>query len=137
MDSSDLLRLSVIICAHNPRVDHLQRTLAALQSQTIGLSQWELILVDNGSSTPIASWLDLSWHPSARVVCEEQLGLTAARVRGFKESRTDLVVMVYDEIWGNFVMHDDCKASQISQGGGLEARKRVVRERHLNAAPVI
>ncbi len=41
--------------------------------------------------------IDLGWHSNARIVREEQLGLTFARLRGFVEAKGDLIVMVDDD----------------------------------------
>jgi glycosyltransferase involved in cell wall biosynthesis len=41
--------------------------------------------------------LDLSWHPQAKIVREERLGLTFARLRGFAEAKGELIVMVDDD----------------------------------------
>ncbi|MFM8886466.1 MAG: glycosyltransferase, partial [Chthoniobacterales bacterium] len=41
--------------------------------------------------------LELGWHPNARIVREEKLGLTFARLRGFAEARGELIVMVDDD----------------------------------------
>lgn len=89
--------LSVIICTHNPRIDYLTRVLTALSQQTLSLAQWELLIIDNGSSVPLNTRLDLSWHPHARIVREDQLGLTTARLRGFRESTGELMVYVDDD----------------------------------------
>lgn len=92
------LALTAIICSHNPRPDYLDQTLAALQRQEpVGEGGWELIVVDNASHTPIQSMVDLSWHPHARVVSEERLGLSFARFRGFREANADLVVYIDDD----------------------------------------
>ena len=48
------MKLSVIICTFNPRVDYLERALAALRAQTVPANRWELIAVDNNSSAPSA-----------------------------------------------------------------------------------
>jgi glycosyltransferase involved in cell wall biosynthesis len=90
-------QLSVIVCTHNPRADYLRRTLEALKTQTLPLEQWELLLVDNASDERLKSTCDISWHPSARHVREERIGLTAARLRGIKESRGELLVFVDDD----------------------------------------
>ena len=87
--------ISVIICTHNPRADFLARTLRGLRGQTLPAAQWELILVDNASRAPVAA--DLSWHPATRIVVEEEPGLTAARLRGIAEARTDLLIWVDDD----------------------------------------
>lgn len=89
--------ISVIICTHNPRSDYLHRTLQGLRRQSLNPQHWELILVDNRSSRPVADVADIGWHPNARIVIEEELGLTLARLRGFAESRADLILMVDDD----------------------------------------
>jgi hypothetical protein len=117
---SNLPRVSVVIPTHNPREDYLARVLGALLQQTLPREQWEIIVIDNGSCVPLragagprdqetkslkdqktqgpqATEIDLSWHPQARVVREEMLGLTFARLRGFAESKGELIVMVDDD----------------------------------------
>ncbi len=89
--------LSVLVCTHNPRPDYLQRVLDALRMQTIDLDEWELVVVDNASTNPLAERLDLSWHPRARHVREESLGITQARLRGIAEARGELLVFVDDD----------------------------------------
>ncbi len=89
--------LSVIICTHDPRPDYLDRTLKALQAQTLPRGQWELLLIDNASREPLAGSWDLSWHPQARIIREDELGLTAARLRGIRESTGDLLVFADDD----------------------------------------
>jgi GT2 family glycosyltransferase len=91
------MRLSVIVPCHNPRRDYLGRVLEALRRQTLPREDWELVVVDNASTAPLAAGVDLSWHPQGRVVREESLGLTPARLRGFRESRGAWVVMVDDD----------------------------------------
>ncbi|MDZ8236402.1 MAG: glycosyltransferase [Nostoc sp. ChiQUE01a] len=91
------LALSIIICAHNPRRNYLERVLEALKSQTLSKDFWELLLVDNASDRPLASEIDLSWHPQARHIQEEQLGLTAARLRGIREATAGVIVFVDDD----------------------------------------
>jgi glycosyltransferase involved in cell wall biosynthesis len=89
--------LSVIICAHNPRPDYLRSVLGALKTQTLPKEQWELLLIDNASKEPLADKWDLSWQPNARHICEDELGLTPARLCGIKESKGELLVFVDDD----------------------------------------
>ena len=91
------LPLSVLIPAHDPRRDWLDRVLAALRAQTLPRVEWELILIDNASRAPLAETVDLSWHPAARVVREEQLGSSHARLRGVREATGDLLTFVDDD----------------------------------------
>jgi glycosyltransferase involved in cell wall biosynthesis len=89
--------LSVVVCSHNPRPDYFSKCLEALRSQTLGTDLWELRIVDNQSSELLARRVDLSWHANARIVREETLGLTPARLRGIRESQRDLLVFVDDD----------------------------------------
>jgi glycosyltransferase involved in cell wall biosynthesis len=91
------LRISVIVCSHNPRRAYLQRTLGSLQCQTFRRTDWELLLVDNNSDTKLSELTDLSWHPNGRHVREEELGLTPARLRGIAESDGRLLIFVDDD----------------------------------------
>ena len=87
--------LSVAICTHNPRPEYLARTLDGLRQQTVAGDQWELLVIDNQSSPPLE--LDLSWHPRARLIREESLGLTPARRRAFREAASSVIVLVDDD----------------------------------------
>jgi glycosyltransferase involved in cell wall biosynthesis len=89
--------ISVILCAFNPRPDYLEATLASLRRQDLSVGEWELIVIDNNSSLPLAGILDLSWHPSARVVVETSQGLAKARRRGYLEARGHLIVNSDDD----------------------------------------
>lgn len=92
-----LSSVTVIVCTHNPRPDYLCRTLAALQQQTLPFKDWELLVIDNASDTPLSNWVDVSWHPHAEVIAEPTLGLTAARLRGLAEARGEILVFVDDD----------------------------------------
>jgi len=92
-----MFAVSVIICSHNPRENYLLRALGALKGQTLPANDWELLLVDNASTEPLAGRFDLAWHPNARHVREEKVGLTPARLRGIAESNGELLVFVDDD----------------------------------------
>ena len=91
------MKVSVIVCTHNPRLDFLTHVIEALKAQTLPTSLWELLIVDNASTTPLAPVLNLAWHPHQQVVREEKLGLTYARLRGITESAGDVLVFVDDD----------------------------------------
>jgi glycosyltransferase involved in cell wall biosynthesis len=78
-------------------MDYLGRVLSALRNQTLPQDQWELVVVDNASDEPLQGRVDLSWHSSARVIREEGLGLTPARLRGIRETIAQLLVFVDDD----------------------------------------
>lgn len=90
-------RLSVVLCTHNPRSDYLRECLAGLQLQTLSQEHWEFVLVDNGSTPPLQGSITLNWHSNARIVREEILGLTAARLRGIAETSGELIVFLDDD----------------------------------------
>jgi len=92
-----MLDSSVIICSHNPRRRYLERVLDSVRAQTYPKDKWELILVDNASSEPIAKGCDLSWHPRGRHVFESELGLASARHCGIRESAGRLLIFVDDD----------------------------------------
>lgn len=89
--------ISVIICTHNPRADYLRRVLDALRSQTLLQEQWEILLIDNASKEKLGELHDLSWHPHGRIVRENEVGLTPARLRGIKESGGELLIFLDDD----------------------------------------
>lgn len=103
------LQVSVVIPTHNPRLDYLRRTLEALAAQTLDRSSWELVVVDNKSEESLERELNpalerMGWATAAqsgvgnaRVVREEKLGLTNARLRGFAETTGKVVVLVDDD----------------------------------------
>jgi glycosyltransferase involved in cell wall biosynthesis len=92
-----VIELSVIICTHNPRRDYLRQVLDALRNQSLSKDRWELLIVDNASQKTLAEEWDLTWHPHARHVREDHLGLVFARVRGFHESIGEIIVYLDDD----------------------------------------
>jgi len=91
------LRLSVVVPAHNPDLRVLGKVLDRLRVQSLRQAEWELVVVDNNSAAPLAPVLDLSWHKNGVVVREEALGLTRARIAGFRSTVGSLVVLVDDD----------------------------------------
>jgi glycosyltransferase involved in cell wall biosynthesis len=91
------LRLSLVICTYNPRADYLARVLDSLKFQKLPLPTWELVIVDNASQTPVAPFVDISWHPHGRVVREEKQGLTHARICGINSTCAPLILFIDDD----------------------------------------
>ena len=170
------MKISAIICTHNPRMHYLRRVLQALDGQTLAKTEWELLLIDNASEQPLRpkgaancgkverweggkeskardqrsevggrisedqSWsegkpesgdqrsedgwqmsdagakhtagredlnltdlklrtagVDLAWHANARMVREDKVGLTHARLRGIAEAKGELLVFIDDD----------------------------------------
>jgi len=90
--------LSVVLCTHNPRRAVLHETLATLRrQQPLDEGGWELIIIDNASTPPLDGSIDLSGFERARIVREERLGLTHARLRGLAEASSEILVYVDDD----------------------------------------
>ncbi|OCQ94475.1 family 2 glycosyl transferase [Nostoc sp. MBR 210] len=90
--------ISVIIPTHNPNGKRLNKTLIALKNQTLLQEHWELIVVDNLTPDPsYISSFDFSWHSCAKILREERLGLTRARIAGINASRGNYLVFVDDD----------------------------------------
>jgi glycosyltransferase involved in cell wall biosynthesis len=103
--TSNVMKLSVIICTYNPQETVFKKCLHAVQSALANLDDAEVLIIDNNSSVPveqlpwISRYLDRRW----RIMVEDEQGLTPARLRGIKESKGDLLVFVDDD---NFVRSD-------------------------------
>jgi len=97
MSDTLMPKVSVVICTHNPRLGVLRETLAALQSQTVPVTEWELVVVDNASTEAVAQRIDIGWHPRGRIVLEKTLGLTPARMCGISASVGDVILFVDDD----------------------------------------
>lgn len=117
-------KISVILCTHNPRKDYLSRVLDALTQQSLPYTDWELLIIDNASKIHLENQLDLSWHSQGRVVREETLGLTAARLKGFREARGDLLVFVDDDnvLEVEYLAQVSCIAQQYPNVGALSGK---------------
>jgi glycosyltransferase involved in cell wall biosynthesis len=61
------------------------------------LNRWEILLVDNASDTNLADTWDLTWHPKARHVREDRLGLIHARLSGFRASVGSIIIYIDDD----------------------------------------
>lgn len=89
--------ISVIICTHNPRQDYLRQVLEALTHQVLPRHAWELIVIDNASTVAIASEWSIDWHLQGRIIREDKVGLTAARLCGFQAAQGEILVFVDDD----------------------------------------
>lgn len=90
--------LSIVLCTHNPRRAVLDETLAALRRQkALDAGGWELIVIDNASNPALLGSIDVSGYETARIVREDRLGLTHARLRGLTEAAGEVLVFVDDD----------------------------------------
>jgi len=82
-------RVSVVVPCHNGG-RFLESLLASLATQTF--RDFEVVIVDDGSTEPQTRDKLAALDPSVRVVRQEQRYMAGARNRGFAEARAELVV---------------------------------------------
>jgi glycosyltransferase involved in cell wall biosynthesis len=82
-------RVSVVVPCHNGG-RFLESLLASLAMQTF--RDFEVVIVDDGSTEPQTRDKLAALDPSVRVVRQEQRYMAGARNRGFAEARAELVV---------------------------------------------
>lgn len=91
-------RVSVVISTFN-RIELLQELLAALTTQTF--KKFEVIVVDDGSSVPVAPVLEKSskklGYPLT-IITQANGGAAAARNAGILKARGDIVVVTDDDM---------------------------------------
>jgi len=92
------VRASVIVPTRN-RADRLDACLAALAHQTLPAEQFEIVVVDNGSTDGTAErikrWAEL--RPGLRRVEEPAAGVSRARNAGIAAARGELLAFVDDD----------------------------------------
>lgn len=90
------MKVSVILPTHAPHPGRLGRVIAALVAQTLPSEDWELLLVDNASPTPVAAPA-LPAGIRFRLIREERIGLSHARAAGIAAATGSWVVFVDDD----------------------------------------
>ncbi|WP_162917515.1 glycosyltransferase family 2 protein [Dongia deserti] len=97
--TSDRPDLSIVICTRN-RADQLRGTLDSLMAMRTARA-WEAILIDNASTDGTADKIRRASEiePRIRYFREERIGLGAARDRGWREARSDLVTLTDDDCY--------------------------------------
>ena len=109
-----MLKVSVIVAAHNQEA-YIGRCLRSLLKQSFPHDQYEIIVINDGSTDKTNYALDLFHTPFAsdpvRIIENDvNLGLPASLNKGISESNSDLVVRVdaddyVNENFINFLYH--------------------------------
>ncbi|MEB3277257.1 MAG: glycosyltransferase family 2 protein [Cyanobacteriota bacterium] len=93
--------LSVVIPTYN-RLPILRQCLRALEGQRLEepISDYEVVVVDDGSSDATVSWIQEQAQslPHVRLVLQEHGGPAAGRNRGVLESRGDVIVFIDSDL---------------------------------------
>jgi glucosyl-dolichyl phosphate glucuronosyltransferase len=91
--------MTVLICTHN-RASQLEGALRSLESQTLSADSFEVLVVDNASTddTPrVFKSFSERRKLNLRYMKEMDLGLDAARNRGIREARGQVVAFLDDD----------------------------------------
>src|SRR6516164_5712134 len=91
---------SVIIPTYN-RLEDLKACLFSLRDQDIREVDWEVIIVDNGSSDGTGAWSKDQVggsNPQVRYVWEPMPGLLSGRHRGAAEANGHILIFIDDDI---------------------------------------
>ena len=100
------MNISVIIPTRNPNLDRFKRTLDGIERQSLPKDDFEVIIVDNGSSPPLSESGLARNHENFAVVREEEVGLTPARLRGIDAAKGSVLIFVDDD---NILSYDFLK----------------------------
>jgi GT2 family glycosyltransferase len=90
-------RISVVVPTYN-RLDVLPRVLDALEAQTISPGEFDVIVVDDGSSDGTASFLE-GYRPRFRFrgLSQANSGPAGARNRGVREAAGEIIAFLGDD----------------------------------------
>lgn len=89
--------ISIVIPLYN-KAASIARTIASIQAQ--GKANWELIVVDDGSTDDGATIVQSIDDPRIRLLTQTNAGVSAARNRGATEARSDCVAFLdADDYW--------------------------------------
>lgn len=96
-----MISFSIITCTYNPDMRLLKRTMEAVQVLQKESLDFEYIIVDNNSTTPI-SVLNfvksfIAQNKWAKLIVENKSGLSNARIAGFLQSSNEHIVFFDDD----------------------------------------
>ena len=92
--------LDICICTHDPRPGSLARAIAAIADQEHATGLFRVLIVDNKSRLPVANSVLRPLRErgiAARLVREEALGITHARMRAIAETDGEWAMFVDDD----------------------------------------
>lgn len=90
--------ISVVVATYN-RAALLRELIADLEKQTLPPHAFEVLIVDDGSKTPVKPALDGAKTSFAlRIIEQSNAGPAAARHHGITEARADVILIVDDDM---------------------------------------
>lgn len=95
------MKLSVVICAYNPKEKNLKRLLDSILKFSAETGSYEVILIDNCSDIHISSFQFIKEFLNSsslfKLFREEKIGLTYARLKGVEQSSNDWLIFFDDD----------------------------------------
>ncbi len=93
-----MTNLSLVMPTYN-KLPRLSLVLASLSRQTYPTHQWEVVIVDDGSTDATSAYLDTFTPPfTLRRLCADRTGRSAARNRGLAHANFDVIVFLDDDV---------------------------------------
>jgi glycosyltransferase involved in cell wall biosynthesis len=90
-------KVSVVIPAYNA-MKYLPETVASVMNQTY--KDFEIILVDDGSSDHIRAWVAEQNIPQIKLISQENRGLSGARNTGIRHAQGEYIAILdADDLW--------------------------------------
>jgi len=93
-----VIEISAIVCTRN-RADILRHAIDSLVAQTLPPDEFEILIIDNGSTDDTRSLTEryAERHRNVSYVAEPRLGLSNARNTGLGAARADVVAFIDDD----------------------------------------
>ena len=96
------MKISVVIPTYN-RLSLLKNTLKALSKQTFKEEDFEVLVIDDGSTDETKSWLESQKFPfQFRAFYQQHGGAAKARNLGIKEARGEVILFTDDDCYPSF-----------------------------------
>lgn len=135
-------KISIITCVYNT-ADYLEQCLDSVLAQQF--TEWELILVDDGSTdrTPAICDRYAQMDDRIRVIHKPNSGLSDSRNLGIKEARADLISFIDSDDWIEpdmfRIVYDSLQANNTDIAIVSYAReyKNLTRNKYLGDAPFV
>ena len=90
--------LSVVVATYN-RANLLRELIDDLEKQTLSPASFEVLIIDDGSKTPVKPVLQgLATSYALRVIEQANAGPAAARHRGIVEAKADVILIIDDDM---------------------------------------
>ena len=92
------MKLSVVLPTYN-RLGQLKDVLAGLETQTVSLDTFEVVVVSDGSSDGTNDYLTTVETPlQLNPILQQNQGVAVARNRGIREARAEIILFVDDDV---------------------------------------